>query len=322
MRINSFIFTKQIGCLLSEIRKKAGLSQKQIAKNIGMAGMSGHSYISRLEHGKIKNPSFKTIISYLDACNVSYDTFFTKLSQLRFAQRHQAVMRQVKLPANFRLQKKLDRDTALYAHKIKQQPKLPKLKIEKLKTKIGQELSKYLSDHQIGDDLKPIYQDFADYVLKRALNPKPNPPLDTKPWQKSGIRPLLLSYINRMIYKIVRREQKKLSKRKVPTTEKQQQMAIGFLKYRAMIEQLEAEVHKLLNELQVPLALYLPYKDFARECFAQIKKLYFKDQSLLTQRLADCLRKWQRLKLDEKVLEKIKQTAINQFQQLYPKPKK
>ncbi|MEO0083272.1 MAG: hypothetical protein ABIK33_02635, partial [candidate division WOR-3 bacterium] len=256
---------------------------------------------------------------YLDACNVSYETFFNKLSQLRFTQRQQEIMRQVKLPANFRLQKKLARDTALYAHKIRHQIRTSMLDIDKLKTKIDQELSKYLSDHQISEDLKPIYQDFADYVLKRALNPEPNPPLDTKPWQKSGIRPLLLSYINSMIYKIVHREQKKISRRKIPTTEKQKKMVIGFLRYRAMIEQLETEVHKLLNELQVPSAFYLAYKDFARECFANIKKLYFKDQSLLTQRLADCLRRWQKMKLDEKVLEKIKETAIKQFQTFIPK---
>ncbi|MEO0083311.1 MAG: helix-turn-helix transcriptional regulator, partial [candidate division WOR-3 bacterium] len=181
---NKFIFTKEIARLLVAFRKTARLTQAEMAEQIGLSRKSGKKYISLLETGRIKNPSLGTIILYLDACNVSYETFFNKLSQLRFTQRQEEIMRQVKLPANFRLQKKLDRDTALYAHKIRHQIRKPMLDIDKLKTKIDRELSKYLSDHQISDDLKPIYQDFADYVLKRALNPEPNPPLDTKPWQK------------------------------------------------------------------------------------------------------------------------------------------
>jgi transcriptional regulator with XRE-family HTH domain len=317
---NKFIFTKKVAEALAEIRKKARLSQTDVAKQIGLSAKSGKKYISYLETGRIKNPSLSTIILYLDACNTSYNTFFTKLSQLRFSERHYEIMRHMPSNVNLNLRKKIDRDTALYAIKIKHQIKTPKLDIDKLKIKIDRELSKYLSDHRVDENLITTYQDFTSHILARVLNPKPNPPLDIQPWVKSGIKPILLHSINRMIYKIVHKEQRKLNKRKMPTTEKQKKMVVGFLKYRVMIEQVETEVHKLLNELQAPFALYQAYKDFARECFSNLKKLYYKDQSLLSQRFAESIKMWQRMKLDENALEKVKEVTIKEFQKLFPRP--
>jgi transcriptional regulator with XRE-family HTH domain len=320
MAETSSVFTIKVAELLASIRKKSGLSQTDIAKHIGLSEKSGKKYISNLEIGRIKNPSFNTIILYLDACNTSYDTFFTKLSQIRFTERHQEIMRN--MPSNIKpnLRQKIDRDTALYTNKIKHQIKTPKLDIHKLKSKIERELAKYLSDHRIDKNLTPTYQDFTSHILTRVLNPNLNPPLDTSPWDKPGIRPMLLNYINRMVYKIVHREQNKLSRRKLPTTEKQKKMVIGFLKYRIMIEQVEAEVHKLLNELEVPFIYYQGYKDFARQCFSNLKKLYYKDQSLLSQRFKESILMWQRMKLDENVLQKVKEITIQQFLALFPKP--
>jgi hypothetical protein len=229
-------------------------------------------------------------------------------------------MLQAKLPKDAKTRTKIDRDTALYSNKIKYQTKTPYLDIDKLKAKINRMLDQYMSDHKINKQLIPIYQDFTFYVLKRVLNPKPNPLLDIKPWLKSGMQDHLLHYINRMIYKIVHQEQKKLHRRKIPTTDKQKKMVIGFLKYRVMIEQVETEVHKLLNDLQAPISQYHLYKDFARECFSHLRKLYFKDQSLLSQRFAQTIRGWKEAKLDEDVLEKVKETTIRVFQNLFASP--
>jgi len=290
MTKNLFVFTKEMGNLLTDIRKKAKLSQNEVAESIGMSPKLGHSYISRLEHGKIKNPFLGTIILYLDACNTPYMTFFSKFSELRFSERHKEIMSHIKEVKSKNLLKKIDRDVALYANKIMYQTKTRFLDQDKLNTKIDRELLKYLSDHKVDKSLIPIYQDFASNVLTRVLNPKPNPPLDIQPWVKSGVRPILLEAINLMIYKIVLQEKKKLNKRKIPTTKKQKKMVIGFLKYRAMIEQVETEVHKLLNELQVPFSQYFAYKDFARESFSSLRKLYYKDQLLLSQRLTESIR--------------------------------
>lgn len=320
MAKNLFVFTKEMGNLLVNIRNKARLSQNEVAEAIGMSSKLGHSYISRLENGKIKNPFLGTIILYLDACHTPYLNFFAKFSELRFREQHQEIMLQAKLPKDTRTRTKIDRDTALYSNKIKYQTKTPYLDIDKLKAKINRMLDQYMSDHKIDKHLIPIYQDFTSYVLKRVLNPKPNPPLDFKPWIKSSVQTNQLYYINQMIYKIVHQEEKKLNRRRIPTTEKQKKMVIGFLKYRVMIEQVETETHKLLNELEVPFSQYHLYKDFARECFSHLKKLYFKDQMLLSQRFAQSIRGWKEAKLDKNVLEKVKEVTIKVFQTLFASP--
>jgi hypothetical protein len=76
-------------------------------------------------------------------------------------------------------------------------------------------------------------------------------------------------------------------------------------------------VHKLLNELQIPCSLYHGYKDFARECFSHLKKLYFKDESLLSQRFAQTIRGWKEAKLDENVLNKVKEITIREFKTFF-----
>jgi len=66
MRKNTSIFTKEMADLLSKIRKKAYLSQKEIAERIGLSAKS-FAYISFLESGKIKNPilfEFYYFLSY------------------------------------------------------------------------------------------------------------------------------------------------------------------------------------------------------------------------------------------------------------------
>ncbi|MFB0509548.1 MAG: helix-turn-helix domain-containing protein [bacterium] len=52
-----FVFTKEMADLLDKIRKKPGLSQIEVAEKIGLS-IKSFTYISILENGKIKNPSF------------------------------------------------------------------------------------------------------------------------------------------------------------------------------------------------------------------------------------------------------------------------
>lgn len=89
--------------------------------------------------------------------------------------------------------------------------------------------------------------------------------------------------------------------------------AVKFGKYRIMIEPIEAEVHKKLGELNIPIAQNLVYKDFTHECFSALKKYYHKDQSLLTQRFAEILRSWQAQGLKEEVMLQIKEMIIAHF---------
>jgi transcriptional regulator with XRE-family HTH domain len=316
----TFSFTKEMADFLKKRRKQAGLSQTDVAKVIGLSVKSGDSFISRLEQGKIENPFLRTIILYLDACHIPYNALFSKMSELRFKEHHQEIMSHAMMIKDRikdkNIIKKIDRDTALYAEKIKFQRKTPYLDKDKLKAKISREVSKFLSDHQVDKNLYPTYIDFAYSIIPRVQSAKPNPKINYSSWLKPDIRPELLHHINLMIYKIIHKEENKLNRRKIPSTDKQKKMAIGFLKYREMIEQVEAEVHQLLNDLQVPLSLYTGYKDFARECFSHLRKLYFKDQLLLSQRFAQSIRGWREAKLDENVLNQVKEITIKEFKDL------
>jgi transcriptional regulator with XRE-family HTH domain len=114
-----FRFSKEVACRLRQLRKTAQLTQSEVAIRMGSKGKSGHSFIVRLENGKIKHPALETILNYLDAVGVSWGTFFIELSILRSKQMHTEIMSQVKLPSDWKAQKKLDRDTFLYETKIK-----------------------------------------------------------------------------------------------------------------------------------------------------------------------------------------------------------
>ncbi len=95
---NYFVFTKEIGQLLIKYRKQARLSQGEVAKRCGLHTKTGYSQISRLESGRIKNPSLASIILFLKACNTPMVSFFQKLSAIDFMIEHKKIMRQVEIP--------------------------------------------------------------------------------------------------------------------------------------------------------------------------------------------------------------------------------
>ena len=68
---------------------------------------------------------------------------------------------------------------------------------------------------------------------------------------KVGVRPFLFAPIHQIIYKTIKAEKKRLQNTRQYSTEEQKKLAKGFLKYRVIIEQVEFEVHQLLNDLQV-----------------------------------------------------------------------
>jgi transcriptional regulator with XRE-family HTH domain len=72
----AFIFTKEMADNLRKIRKKAGLSQIEVANRIGLRYKTADSFISHLEKGRIKNPSLGAILLYLKACGESWVEFF------------------------------------------------------------------------------------------------------------------------------------------------------------------------------------------------------------------------------------------------------
>jgi len=93
-------------------------------------------------------------------------------------------------------------------------------------------------------------------------------------------------------------------------------MAIGFTKYRIIIERIEAEVHKILCEMNVKTPWFSLYKDFARQCYQTLKKYHNKDNEKLAQSLKELVRRWQKEGLKEDVLLKLKDKVIAIFTEL------
>jgi hypothetical protein len=93
-------------------------------------------------------------------------------------------------------------------------------------------------------------------------------------------------------------------------------MAIGFTKYRIIIERFEAEAHKLLCELGVPTPWFSLYKDFVRECYRTLKKNYGKEPEKLNNVLSALVLRWQKEGLEEDVLLKLKDKVVSAFYSL------
>ena len=316
---NYFAFTKEIGQLLIKCRKQARLSQGEVAKCCGLHTKTGYSQISRLESGRIKNPSLASIILFLKACNTPLVSFFQELSAIDFKIEHKNIMRQVQMPSSLTTdqRQKIDRDTALYETKV-QYPKTPfqKLDWEHIRTKIDKKVKTLLFNHQIEEDQKTPYFTFADELFLNYDSGQ-IPAIFERHWQAGQLNRFIITAIKSIVYKTFRYEQKRLEKPKPLTKEKLQKMGTGFLRYRIKIEPIEAKVQKKLGELNVPIVYNQAYKDFTRECYKALKKYYHKNPLLLTQRFAEIMKSWQKQGLKQEVLLKVKDLIIAHFE---PRP--
>ena len=132
-----FSFSKEMGKRLAEIRETANLTQREVAKRMGVKSKFGRSFIARLENGLIENPSIRTLFDYLTACGASWTKFVSEIESGYKKSSREKLMSQVKLPANAKLQTKISRDTALYETKIQGVPKgLRTFDIDRVKHKI------------------------------------------------------------------------------------------------------------------------------------------------------------------------------------------
>jgi len=302
-----------IGKVLSQIREEVGLSQTEVAKRMGLSTKSGSKYISRLEKGHVKKSFLETVLVYLDAIGMSWGSFFNELSKLRAEQTHAEIMSQVKLPADLKLQKKLDCNTFLYETKIKPpQNYFTKVDLDLIKQKIEKKVIAYLQNLQVKDELIPHCLNFA-YEIVTADHYHPI----IEKYCTSGIsRPYLIKIIN-IVKKVHRIEEKKVAKKKPLRLEEARAMAVKYLRSRVKLESIEAEVSKILTEYNITdNVLHNSYMNFARECYGKIKKYYVKDPLLLKQQLADITRAWFESGLKEEILEKIKDKVSSAFQSI------
>jgi len=236
--------------LLGKYRKQSGLSQIEVANRMALSTKSGCKYISRLEKGQIKKSYLETILNYLDAIGVSWETFFREISALRSKQNHQAIMSKVTQSVILthhkvmgkNLMQKLDRDTFLYETKIKPpQNYYTKVDLDLVKQKIEEKVRTYCQNLRIKDELIPRYLNFA-YEILTATKYQPI----IKKYNISGISEHYLTRIMNIAVKTHHIEEKKVQKQKPIRLEKARAMAVKYLRSRVKLAPIEAEVSKLL----------------------------------------------------------------------------
>jgi transcriptional regulator with XRE-family HTH domain len=307
-----FLFTKEMAKILKEIRIKANLSQTEVGTRIGLKPKNAPKYISNLEAGKITNPTLRTILNYLRACGSSWPEFFKELDIIDFKMRHEKMIAQVHPPPT---ERKIQRDAMKYEINIEFPSKAKEeIDFDRLKKQIKDKVIVLLTKNQIEERQINSYQKFAlEYFDFLATLNKAGMKMVAEKWQRAGLKLNLLLKIKKTINTVLRGEIKRITAKKPLPTEKQEKMAIGFTKYRIRIEQIEAEVHKLLCELGVKTPWFSLYKDFTRQCYQTLKKYYGKDQEKLAKSLTELVQRWQKEGLEEKVLLKVKDKVISVF---------
>ena len=310
----SFVFTKEMAENLKKIREKARLSQIEVAKRIGLTYKTADSFISHLEKGGIKNPSLGVILLYLRACGESWPEFFKHLDSIDFRTRHERMISQVHPPTT---QRKIQRDAMRYEIGIefpsKEKPKRD-IDFDRLKSRIESKVSPFLIKNKIEENQASFYQKFVReyFDFLATLNKSGMKAVGDK-YQRTGLKTNILFGLKKIITNVLRAELKRISAKKPLPTDKQQKMAIGFTKYRIIIEKIEAEVHKLLCELGVQTPWFALYKGFTRECYRALRKYYGTNQEQFNKTINEIINRWQKEGLKEDVLLKLKDKIISVF---------
>jgi transcriptional regulator with XRE-family HTH domain len=162
---------------LIALRKSKGLTQEQVAKNSGISRW----YINKMENGHIKRLKFDMVINYLYACKADLIEFFTDLEKAVKKNEFNNILSQIKMPADYQIRKKVDRDITLYHTKI--QGKIGKakplskesqhkavirfgnyrIKIELIQSLAYQVIAKHAPD----TTLNPFYRAFVNEIYKQ-----------------------------------------------------------------------------------------------------------------------------------------------------------
>jgi transcriptional regulator with XRE-family HTH domain len=72
---------QKLGERLRAEREMAGLSQSRVGVALGMKSPGCHSYLRRIEQGKLSQVGFATVVRYLQACKVPIGKFMLELAQ-------------------------------------------------------------------------------------------------------------------------------------------------------------------------------------------------------------------------------------------------
>jgi|GEM_PF-1032938 len=240
-----------IGKLLREYREKAGLTQEKIAK----ACRTTKGEISKLESGKIKNPSLILILSYLKATGTPKETFFSKLDEIEIKEILPEAIEGYSVKAKEEI---IRYATGVrYAKKgIIAFPEYARIRIlsylfsasagdEKLRGTFFRRHKVY----NVKPEEKDKYLAFAEEYFQ-ALQTEEKKQLEalkeaSERYERLGLNLEIMSKIKKIVIKALRREEKR-SERKVIQPEKEKRMTIGYARYLSLRETLKERTKQLI----------------------------------------------------------------------------
>jgi transcriptional regulator with XRE-family HTH domain len=65
------LLPKEVGARLRQLRRKAGLTQAEVALRMGRPGPSGKSYVCQIERGYMPGLTFNAVMDFLKACGAN-----------------------------------------------------------------------------------------------------------------------------------------------------------------------------------------------------------------------------------------------------------
>ncbi len=258
-----------VGRLLRDFRKLRGYKIRDVAKFCKRTT----SYISKLERGKIKEPTLVLVLNYLKALQISYSEFFGKVDNWELS-------RMLKKKGK---KEKYGIEAKKYLVGIKYPRKsyidFPKYLIAKIRN--------YLLPFNLSDDLIERYinfgKEFFHSLLKIYEGKEEKEVIDRlmKKAEKEGLKttfPNFLSEVINIVKKGFKRELKRRRCLKPITDKKIKKMVKGYQKYMEEWLNIEGEAKKVLFNKGIKLLDMRVYLDILRKYHSlkrkgEIKKL-------------------------------------------------
>uniref|UniRef100_A0A7V3ZVD6 Helix-turn-helix domain-containing protein n=1 Tax=candidate division WOR-3 bacterium TaxID=2052148 RepID=A0A7V3ZVD6_UNCW3 len=265
-------FSKVIGNLLKELRKERGLTLKNIAyyckKNI--------SYLSKLEKGKIKEPSINLILNYLRALHIPFSKFFSQIDELEFK----------RLFAKEKKDKRLKK----YLLGIRYQKK-PVINYPQY---LAKKIENLLLSFNIPKDLIKKYGKYSEKIFEALSEGK-----DIEKMKVEGLDVDKMAMIKKLTEKAYKREIKRKRQVKPITDEKLKKMAEGYEKYQKERLLIEEQAKQLLFNKGIKV---VELKDYLN----QIRKYH----SLKRKKKIKKILKWEetieKSSLDKEIIKNLK----------------
>lgn len=251
-----FMFSKFIGKLLRKLRNLRGYKIKDIAKFCRKTG----SYISKLERGKIKEPSLVLILNYLKALQVSYSEFFKEIEDWEM---------------NRILKKKKKKEKyEKYVKRYLVGIKYPKKTFINFPKYLAAKIRNYLLPFNLSNELIEKYINFGEKFFRslvKIYEGKENENVIDRLMEKAdeeGLRAFVPNFLLEVI-SIVKKGFKREIKRKEclkPITDKKiKKMVEGYQKYMEERLNIEGEAKKVLFDKGIKLLDMTGYLNIIRK---------------------------------------------------------